>query len=73
MSGDVEGSSSMCGRWAATGSLAPEPYLQSGEGVCVVVIGSLGWKGGRAASVALKSPDLSRTKGLATSGFVLDA
>lgn len=53
--------------------MAPEPYSQPGDGVWVVMMGRLGWKGGRAASVALKSPDLSRTKGLAAGAFVLDA
>ena len=73
MSGDVAGSSSICERSAALVSLAPEPYVQSGDGVRVLVMGSLGWNGGRAASVVLKSSDRSRTNGLAAGGFVLEA
>ena len=73
MSGDAAGSSSMWVSWGLVVSLVPEPYSQPGDGVWVVVTGTPGWKGGRAASVALKSPDLSRTKGLAAGAFVFDA
>ena len=41
------------------------PYLQPGNGACVVLIGSEGSKGGRFASMALKSAYFGfRTKGL---------
>lgn len=41
------------------------PYLQPGDGACVVLIGSEGSKGGRCASMALKSAYFDfRTKGL---------
>ena len=52
-------------------SLTPEPYFQEGEGVCVVTMGVCGWKGGRLASVNLKSAACERTNGLVEDGVVV--